>query len=49
MFNSKVYYLDKATGSRLGEVAVLPNSYKQTQKVEYNEETKAYAPNTRTR
>ena len=41
--------LHKATASRPGEVVVLPNSHKQTQKVKQNEETEKCVPNERTR
>lgn len=46
--NDKVHFLHQAILSRLGEVAVLLNTSKQTQRVKRNEETKEYVPNKRT-
>ena len=42
-------HLPHETTSRLGEVAVLSNAKKPTQRVKQNEETKDYIPNERTR
>ena len=43
--NSKFHLLQKASPSRLGEVAVSSNTKKQTQRVKQNEETEKYVPN----
>lgn len=45
----KVHLLHKVTHSRLGEVAVSPNTQKQTQIVEQDEETEEFVPNEGTR
>ena len=38
----KIYLLYEATPSRLGEVPVLPNASKPTQRVKQNEETNVF-------
>jgi len=45
--NDKVNCPHRDTPSRLGEMAVLPNTWKQ--RVKQNEETELYVPNERTR
>ena len=45
----KIHLPHETTSSRLGEVAVLSNAKKPTQRVKQNEETKDYIPNERTR
>ena len=47
--NNKIHLLHKATPSRLGEVVVLSNVYKPTERVKENEETEEYVPKERTR
>ena len=47
--NNKVHLLHVVTPSRLGEVPVLLNSQKQTQRVKQNEGTEECIPNERTR
>ena len=45
----KVRLLHETTLSRLGEMVVLSNAYKSTQRVKENEERKECVPNNRTR
>ena len=45
----KIYLLYEATPSRLGEVPVLPNALKPSQRVKQNEETKECVPNKKRR
>lgn len=47
--NDKLHLLHEATLSRLGVVAILPNSYKPTMRVKQIEETEEYVPNKGTR
>lgn len=47
--NNKLHLLHEATLSRLGVVAILPNSYKPTKRVKQIEETEEYVPNKGTR
>lgn len=46
---NKKYHLHKMTPSRLREVAVLPITQKQIQRVKKNEETEIHVPNKRIR
>lgn len=41
----EVHFLHKTTLSKWGEIAILPNAQKLTQRVKENEETKEYVPN----
>ena len=47
--NNKILLLNKATPSKLVEVAVLSNAQKLTQTVKENEEIEEYVPNKRAR
>ena len=44
LLRTTAHLLHKATLSRPGDIAYLPNTQKQTQRVRQNEETKEYVP-----
>lgn len=46
---NKFHLLHETTPSKLGEVHVLSNAWKPTQRVKGNEETKEYIPTKRTK